>query len=397
MSASVTTTARHEIWRHACTPSRSTAAWMGVMDMTPRCHESASTTRVLITLSYLRFTSKAISEMASRMAGVLGWITVSDSETGDIRYIAAGVVLVDEGRVLVLRRPGKNEVRLPKGGVEPGESLQEAALRELQEESGYAGARVLADLGVQIVEFDHDGRHWVRTERYFLATLKDPVREAAGKGEVQFEPVWLDWAEALQSLTFEPEREWIRRARRAYERRSVSVPVLLVSGTVGVGKTAVAAEMSDILSSRKVPHAFIDRDALGHSWPPRGRFNEELAFQNLAAVWANFRAAGAERLIVACVVESQDDLRRFEAAVPGASIVLCRLTAPQKKREARLRGREVGSGLAWHLARTVELERILLDGGLEDFRVENDDRTLDAVAREVLERAGWLDATSASG
>lgn len=167
------------------------------------------------------------------------------------------------------------------------------------------------------------------------------------------------------------------------------VPTLLVTGTLGVGKTSVASEISEVLSIREVPHAFVDIDALTCSWPPQGRFNEDLAFRNLASVWANFRAAGAERLVVARVVESRGDLRRYQAAVPGAHMIMCRLVASQETREARLRAREVGTGLEWHLKRTVELESLLREAALEDFRVENDGRPLRAVALEVLERAGW--------
>jgi len=71
-----------------------------------------------------------------------------------------------------------------------------------------------ADLGTQVVEFDHRGRHVVRTERYFLMTLADGAESTPSGGEEQFEPAWLTWDEALASLTFEAEREWARRARR---------------------------------------------------------------------------------------------------------------------------------------------------------------------------------------
>lgn len=170
----------------------------------------------------------------------------------------------------------------------------------------------------------------------------------------------------------------------------LAVPLLLVTGTVGAGKTAVAMEMSEILSAHQVPHAFVDLDALTYSWPPQGPFNDDLAFQNLAAVWANFRAAGAKRLIVAWVVESRDELRRYKEAIPGAAVTVCRLVASQATREARLRAREVGAGRDWHLARTVELEQILEEAAVEDFQVENDGQPVGVVAREVLERAGWL-------
>jgi 8-oxo-dGTP pyrophosphatase MutT (NUDIX family) len=116
--------------------------------------------------------------------------------------------------VLVLRRPSRNEVRLPKGHVEPGEDVRTTALREVREESGYAGLVVRGDLGVQVIEFDHARQHVVRTERYYLMTLAGDAGARPGGGERQFEPVWVTWDEALEALTFEAEREWVRRALR---------------------------------------------------------------------------------------------------------------------------------------------------------------------------------------
>lgn len=127
-------------------------------------------------------------------------------------YVAAGGVVVRGERVLVLRRPKRGEVRLPKGHVEPGEEVQAAAVREVREESGYADLVLKADLGARLVEFERDGRHVARTERYFLMVPADEAASPAA-GEGQFEPLWLAWDEALAALTFEPEREWLRRAR----------------------------------------------------------------------------------------------------------------------------------------------------------------------------------------
>jgi HAD superfamily hydrolase (TIGR01509 family) len=128
-------------------------------------------------------------------------------------YVAAGGVVVEGDHVLVLQRPSRNEVRLPKGRVEPGESAQTAALREVREESGYTDLVIRGDLGTQIVTFDHQGRHVVRTERYFLMrSTNSPHCGPPDGGEEQFEPVWMTSDEALAALTFEAEREWVRRA-----------------------------------------------------------------------------------------------------------------------------------------------------------------------------------------
>jgi 8-oxo-dGTP pyrophosphatase MutT (NUDIX family) len=133
------------------------------------------------------------------------------------RYFAAGGVVVRDCCVLVLHRPGKDEIRLPKGHIQPQETVQQAALREVGEESGYTDLTIEADLGSQRVEFVHQGHHVVRNERFFLMAPAGQGRQPAGEGEAQFDPVWLTWDEALEQLTFEAEREWVRRARRLVE------------------------------------------------------------------------------------------------------------------------------------------------------------------------------------
>jgi 8-oxo-dGTP pyrophosphatase MutT (NUDIX family) len=132
-----------------------------------------------------------------------------------IRYEAAGGVVAEGERVLILRRPSRDEVRLPKGHIEKDESAQETALREVAEESGYDDLETLADLGHQTVEFDYNGVRVVRDERYFLMRPQSHHRAERKKKELQFLPEWLGWDEALSALSFEAEREWVRRAREA--------------------------------------------------------------------------------------------------------------------------------------------------------------------------------------
>ena len=134
-----------------------------------------------------------------------------------IRYQAAGGVVVDSDKVLVLRRPSRDEVRLPKGHIKKRESRAEAALREVTEESGYADLEVLAELGHQVIEFDYQGAHVVRDEYYYLMRLQSSHQMEREDQELQFIPDWVTWDEALSELSYEPEREWVRRARRAVD------------------------------------------------------------------------------------------------------------------------------------------------------------------------------------
>ncbi len=51
---------------------------------------------------------------------------------------ASGIVVQDEsGRVLLLCRSGEGTWGLPGGGVEPGETWEQAAVRECREETGW--------------------------------------------------------------------------------------------------------------------------------------------------------------------------------------------------------------------------------------------------------------------
>jgi 8-oxo-dGTP pyrophosphatase MutT (NUDIX family) len=129
-----------------------------------------------------------------------------------IEYTTAGGVVYQEGRILVLQRPSRNEVRLPKGHIDPGETAAEAAIREVIEESGCCrDLTILADLGEMVVHFEYNGRHYRRTEYYFLMTAGKTGPPSSG--EAEFIPTWLTWAEAEASLSYEAEREWLRRAR----------------------------------------------------------------------------------------------------------------------------------------------------------------------------------------
>ena len=135
-------------------------------------------------------------------------------------YEAAGGVLLDppKEQVLLLIRPSRDEVRLPKGHIEPDEFAQETALREVSEEAGFDDLEVLSDLGEQLVVFPLEGDTVKRTEHYYLMRARTLHRRPRPKPDAeQFIILWVSWQEAREHLTFEAEREWLRRAHRALE------------------------------------------------------------------------------------------------------------------------------------------------------------------------------------
>jgi len=129
------------------------------------------------------------------------------------QYESAGGVVVDQGRMLLLDRPERGEVRLPKGHIDPGESPEIAALREVSEESGYADLEIVHDMGVEVVEYDYNGKHYIRTEHYFLMRLlTGRTVPRNGKDEAQFKVLWVPVEAAADSLTYAAESSRARAA-----------------------------------------------------------------------------------------------------------------------------------------------------------------------------------------
>lgn len=133
---------------------------------------------------------------------------------------AGGVVLNARKQVLVLLRDVDregttvHEVRLPKGHIDPGETPEQAAVREVCEESGYCHLQIVSDLGTAISEYQHKGRDYRREERYFLMRLTGEDRGAAApvnEEEALFEPAWYSLEVAETLMSYPSEREFIRR------------------------------------------------------------------------------------------------------------------------------------------------------------------------------------------
>jgi hypothetical protein len=167
------------------------------------------------------------------------------------------------------------------------------------------------------------------------------------------------------------------------------IPVLVITGSMGSGKSTVLAEASDLLAAHGTIHAAIDLDTLGVGHVPEGAW-PDLGYRNLAAVWENFARFGATSLLLAEAVESVEELDRIRAAIPEGDIIVCRLTAPLATMQRRVAAREPGMLQHTFVARVAVLEEILDDADLEDFTVHNDGRSVTDVARDVLAGAGWL-------
>lgn len=120
------------------------------------------------------------------------------------RTSAGGVVLraaEDGWRVAVAREAGGRLV-LPKGQVEGGETFEEAARREVEEEAGLWDLTLVASLG-SLSRLSYTRKRWVTTH-YFLFTTHQEVGIPA---DVVRHPHPVAWFSLLQlSELFWPEQ-----------------------------------------------------------------------------------------------------------------------------------------------------------------------------------------------
>ena len=166
--------------------------------------------------------------------------------------------------------------------------------------------------------------------------------------------------------------------------------LLIITGSMGSGKTAVLAEASDILTLQGVPHASIDLDAFGTAHLPSKAINDSVMYRNLRSVWENYAALGLTRLMLARAIEDRAELERCLDAVSGTKAVICRLTASIETMRQRVRRRESGTQQHKYVERVAELNAVLDRAQLEDLSLANEERSLTDVAQEMLTRAGWL-------
>lgn len=135
------------------------------------------------------------------------------------RAVSAGGVLVDDRSdvrqvVLISRRSATGELQwtLPKGGLEEGEDLAAAALREVREETGFAG-KIVDALGVIDYWFvwRPDEVRYHKFVHYFLMRV---VGTAPSPRDDEAEDVeWFTFDDAIRRLTHPNERALLEGAR----------------------------------------------------------------------------------------------------------------------------------------------------------------------------------------
>jgi hypothetical protein len=165
--------------------------------------------------------------------------------------------------------------------------------------------------------------------------------------------------------------------------------LLIISGSMGSGKTSVLGEASDLLTAKGIVHAAIDLDAIGAAHLPPGAA-DHVRCRNLAAICRNYAAEGVAMFLLAGAIEDAQDLERIRLAAQADAVIVVRLSARLHTMEQRIRTRETGMLQSFFVARVAELEATLDRAHLEGTTISNDGRSITEVARELLIGAGWL-------
>jgi hypothetical protein len=166
--------------------------------------------------------------------------------------------------------------------------------------------------------------------------------------------------------------------------------LLIITGTMGAGKTTVLGEASDILALRHIAHAAIDLDTLGLAHLPSAASNDGVMYRNLESVCKNYASLAVRRFLVARAMEDRAELELCRGVVSATNTVVCRLTASIEAMQQRVRMRELGVSQREYVARVAKLKVILDRARLEDFTVTSESRSLTEVAHEMLVKAGWI-------
>ena len=121
----------------------------------------------------------------------------------------AGVVVVNDGKFLLLLY-GAGHWDFPKGHIEKDESAEQAALRELKEETGIVDAELLPGFSAGIrYFFKKEGQVVAKEVVFFVAKTRTSKVVLSNEHE---DFIWLPFNDALAKLTYDNAKDVLKKA-----------------------------------------------------------------------------------------------------------------------------------------------------------------------------------------
>jgi len=134
------------------------------------------------------------------------------------RAVSAGGVVVRQGgagaEVVICGRDSDGVWSLPKGTPDEGESLEEAAVREVSEETGLK-VEIIKKIGVAEYWFARDGTRYHKWVHHYLMRA---TGGSTAEHDLEYDRVeWLPIEEAMATLTFDNDKEIVEQVKAEAE------------------------------------------------------------------------------------------------------------------------------------------------------------------------------------
>ena len=166
------------------------------------------------------------------------------------------------------------------------------------------------------------------------------------------------------------------------------VDVLALHGSPGAGKSTLARALALALAEAGISWGVIDMDELSLIHPYPGR---SFPRENLRAIWPNYVAAVPDiKLIIPTVFADEEEVELLRAALPGARLIICELTAPVEVLKQRVTEREPTEEMAVGLRRWVDVYHARSDHErIRHFQVSTSPATVAESVHTIRRLARW--------
>ena len=138
-----------------------------------------------------------------------------------VRQFAAGGVVIkrgEKGAEVLLIKDSYGHWIWPKGHIEKGETPEDAAIREISEETGLKKLEVLKEIGKQKYWFTLKGERIFKTVYVFLLEASAGEKLKIQVSEIQ-DGQWFTPEEALKKIEYEGSRAILDKCIKAFAKK----------------------------------------------------------------------------------------------------------------------------------------------------------------------------------